>query len=42
MYLAHGGVMEQIARIDLRGQGGGVSSWNPISMHHGRARHEVV
>ncbi|MFD5814708.1 ATP/GTP-binding protein [Streptomyces sp. NPDC127038] len=41
-YLAHDRVMQRIARIDLRGQGGGVSSWNPISMHHGRARHEVV
>ncbi|MFG2422660.1 ATP/GTP-binding protein [Streptomyces sp. NPDC048448] len=41
-YLAHPAVAERIARIDLRGQGGGVSSWNPISMHHGRARHEVV
>ncbi|WP_406834846.1 ATP/GTP-binding protein [Streptomyces sp. AHU1] len=41
-YLAAGDVVQRIARIDLRGQGGGVSSWNPLSMHHSRARHEVV
>ncbi|MFE4758392.1 ATP/GTP-binding protein [Streptomyces mirabilis] len=43
-YLAHESIMSRIARVDLRGAGPkrAVSSWNPIGMHHGRPRHEVV
>lgn len=44
-YLAHDSIMPRIARINLRGgerDNPQVSSWNPLSMHHGSARHEVV
>ncbi|MET9122198.1 ATP/GTP-binding protein [Streptomyces sp. NPDC004528] len=44
-YLAHDSIMRRIARINLRGgdrDNPQISSWNPLGMHHGGARHEVV
>ncbi|MET8102205.1 ATP/GTP-binding protein [Streptomyces sp. NPDC005236] len=43
-FLAHESLMDRITLIDLNGLGPcpRVSSWNPISMQHGQAPHEVV
>ncbi|WP_328457583.1 ATP/GTP-binding protein [Streptomyces sp. NBC_00386] len=43
-FLAHESLMDRIMLVDLNGLGPSprVSSWNPISMQHGRAPHEVV
>ncbi|MEU8795420.1 ATP/GTP-binding protein [Streptomyces sp. NPDC048643] len=43
-FLAHDNLMDHITLIDLNGLGPTpkVSSWNPISMHHGQAPHDVV
>ncbi|MFF0386826.1 ATP/GTP-binding protein [Streptomyces sp. NPDC004286] len=43
-FLAHQGLMERIALIDLNALGPNprVSSWNPIGMDRGQAPHEVV
>ncbi|MFD8425747.1 ATP/GTP-binding protein [Streptomyces sp. NPDC059466] len=43
-FLAHDDLMPRITLVDLNGLGPNphVSSWNPLSMQHGRAPHEVV
>ncbi|MFD7444058.1 ATP/GTP-binding protein [Streptomyces sp. NPDC059909] len=43
-FLAHDHLMQRIALIDLNAHGPTpeLSSWNPLSMQHGQAPHEVV